>query len=92
MTTLLRNAFVALTLALFLFTASAAQATRDAVITLKDGRVVKGEIVEESDKAVMVLISGIKTPYNRDIIKSIEFVKTAAGNMPSAAPRSMMAT
>jgi len=59
-----------------LLAASSAWAARDAVITLKDGRTVKGEVVEENDDAVTLLISGIKTPYARDLIKSIEFTKT----------------
>lgn len=70
------RALFVLSMATILFAASAAMAARDAVVTLKDGRTVRGEVVEESDQAVTLLIAGIRTPYSRDLIKSIEFVKT----------------
>ena len=76
MTTLSRSSFLPLIALFLLLSAGIAQAAREAVLTLKDGRTVKGEVVEEDDKAVSILISGIKTPYSRDLIKSIEYVKT----------------
>ena len=76
MTTLSRSSFLPLIALLLLLAVSSVRAAREAVLTLKDGRTVKGEVVEENDKAVSILISGIKTPYGRDLIKSIEYVKT----------------
>lgn len=76
MTTPLRTiVFSLLFLALSLSTAMG-QAAREAVLTLKDGRTIKGVVAEEDDKSVSMVIAGIKTPYSRDLIKSIEYVKT----------------
>src|SRR5690606_12052619 len=43
--------------------------------------------VEEDDKAVTVVIAGIKTPYPRDIIKTIEFVKTVEEEYAEKRPK-----
>jgi hypothetical protein len=70
-----RSRVLAAIACVLLFLAQASFA-REAVVTFKDGRTVKGEVVEENDKEVTLLIANVKTPFSRDLIKSVEFVKT----------------
>lgn len=47
-------------------------AARQATVTLKSGRTVTGEIVSETEDRITLEISGIRAPFNRDQIESIE--------------------
>lgn len=59
------------------FSLSAAAWAREAVITMKDGRTLKGEVAEEDSLSITLVISSIKNKLMRDQIKSVEFLKTA---------------
>ena len=76
MTTFLRITVFSLFFLMLSLSPAMGQASREAVLTLKDGRTVKGVVAEENDQSVTVVISGIKTPYSRDLIKTIEYIKT----------------
>ncbi|MEX2216696.1 MAG: hypothetical protein WD768_21460 [Phycisphaeraceae bacterium] len=60
---------------LLVFT-SGALAARVAVVTMNDGKTIKGEVVEETGDSVVLLISNVRTPLKRSDIKSVEFVKS----------------
>lgn len=67
---------VALTIFTGLGVRSMAAATADPsldVITLKDGRVVSGQIVEESGEKVVFLVDGVKRSYNRNFVTKISY-------------------
>lgn len=87
MTTSLRILSISLLMLAFLMSASVAHAAREAVLTLKDGRTIKGEVAAEDDKAVTLVISGIKTPYARDLIKTVEYVKTVEEEYAERRPK-----
>jgi len=44
-----------------------------AVVVLKDGKELSGEIVSENDSTIMLKIAGISTPIDRSNIKSIKY-------------------
>jgi len=51
---------------------------REATLTTDEGRTFSGELVSEGPEEVVLLISGIRTPFDRDRIASIEYAKTLA--------------
>lgn len=49
-----------------------AEANQD-ILTLKDGRVVAGQIVDENDDSVALVSDGVKRSYSRDFISKISY-------------------
>lgn len=45
----------------------------DDTVTLKDGRVLHGQVVEESDDSVVVLVQGLQRKFGRSFIKKIVY-------------------
>jgi hypothetical protein len=78
-------ALLTLGLALGSRPASAADSAADSV-TLKDGRVLQGEVIEEGKDTVVVLVDGIKRSYGRNFIAKIAYGSGAAGAAPEAGP------
>lgn len=72
-----RGRFVIFSLAVIcmLFASFAVDAQR-VKLTMKDGRVLDGELIRETSLTVVVQISGINTTIRRDSIQSIEKLKT----------------
>ena len=68
-----RQWLIAAGLALLL--AAGAQA-RDVEVVMSDGRELEGELVNESEKEIVLLISGVRTTLARERIEQITFKKT----------------
>jgi len=66
---------------------AAAPSSQD-VVTLKDGRVLKGQVVEENDTKVWIEIKGVKRSYSRSFIASIEYGSGADQGAEAAPPSS----
>jgi hypothetical protein len=56
----------------------AEEALTQDVITLKDGRVLKGQVVDESDTKVIIEIKGVKRSYSRSFIAGIDYADASA--------------
>ena len=54
------------------FVAAGAAMGKVAVVTMKDGRVLKGELIRQDDKSVELAISGIHTPIKRRDIARVQ--------------------
>jgi hypothetical protein len=69
-----RPLVLAVSLALGLTLASSiwAAAPQDSLL-LKDGRVIHGQVVEETDAKVTVMVAGVQRRYGRDLIKRIDY-------------------
>jgi hypothetical protein len=55
----------------------------DDTVTLKDGRILHGQVVEESDDNVVVLVQGVQRTFGRSFIKKIVY---GSGPDEAAAP------
>jgi hypothetical protein len=53
-------------------------------VTLKDGRVLSGWVVEESKDRVTLEVQGVKRLYDRALIRSIQYGQGPAGAQPPA--------
>ena len=49
---------------------------RRAEVTKTDGTTIIGEVVEETDKSIVLKIAGIDTTIGRNLIKGVKFLKT----------------
>jgi hypothetical protein len=60
-----------------------APASQDTV-TLKDGRVLKGQVVEENDSKIWIEIKGVKRSYSRSFVASVDYGNgaEAAASLP----------
>ena len=76
-------------LSLALALAVMARAETQDVLTLKDGRLLKGQVVEETDDKIFVLIKGVKRSYSRSFVTKVAYGSGPAGAV--AAPASVAA-
>ncbi len=53
-----------------------ATAAREALVTLSDGRTLKGELVSQSPSEIVLEIAGIRTTIDRQRVESIEVLKS----------------
>jgi hypothetical protein len=84
LTRILTAALLALALSAPLALSAADGADR---LILKDGRVLKGVIVAEDEKAVTLQTGGVEREYRRDFIRSIDYAPSSApGTVPALAP------
>jgi hypothetical protein len=59
----------------------------DDTVTLKDGRVLHGQVVEESNDSVVVLVQGLQRKFGRSFIKKIVYGSgPAEAAVPQQAP------
>ncbi|HTB22419.1 MAG TPA: hypothetical protein VK914_06910 [bacterium] len=65
--------------------ADSAQSSDDTV-TLKDGRILHGQVVEESNDDVVVLVQGVQRKFGRSFIKKIVYGKGPDEALASPAP------
>lgn len=68
--------FVATLAALLVLALSGQAVAREATVTLKDGRTLKGEVAEDTNQSITLVISNIKNTFPRDQVKSVEYLKT----------------
>jgi hypothetical protein len=53
--------------------AALADASQDDQVTLKDGRILRGEIIDESSKDLTLKVHGVKRVYSRDFISKVNY-------------------
>ena len=54
----------------------------DDQLTLKDGRVVTGQVVEESQDSITLLVKGVTRHYKRDLVKKVAYGSGSAEAPP----------
>lgn len=53
-----------------------ARETRPCIVTLDDGRRVRGDLVEQTDASVVLLVGGVRTAFDAGVVESVELLPT----------------
>ena len=59
--------------------AAAMEQPLDDRVTLKDGRVLHGQVIEESNDKIMVMVGGVKRTFGRSFVKKVAYGAGPAG-------------
>lgn len=71
-----------------LLLAPAALAQADDTVTLNDGSIIKGQVMEETSDHVVLMDHGLKRTLDRSLVASVSFNSDASSSASSAAPSS----